>query len=94
MQPDHSFADIAVALTLLSSKTELDLAKTRMIADRIGLSKMGLQVIVDDLVADAVLVREAIEIFKQLAESEPEVRALLARKRTGRWISQMARAAV
>jgi hypothetical protein len=80
-----SFADIAVALTLASGKLQLDLAQTEIIATRIGLSKMGLALVVEGLQRDAKLVEHAIELFKKMAEVEPQVRAVLARKEKRYW---------
>ena len=88
-----SFAEIAVALTLASSKLQLDLTQTKIIAGRIGLSQMGLALVVEGLERDAALVHRAIELFKQMAEVEPQVRALLERKAKRRW-TDFARAAV
>lgn len=84
-EPPATFADIAVALTLASGKLQLDVAQTRIIAERIGLSKMGLAVVVEGLERDAALVLQAIEFFKQMSEVEPQIRAVLARKATRRW---------
>ena|GEM_PF-3830845 len=92
-EPSATFADIAVALTLASGKLQLDLAQTKIIAARVGLSKMGLSLVVDGLERDAVLVEQAIELFKRMSEVEPQVRAVLARKATRRW-TDFARAAV
>ena len=50
-----TFADMAVALTLASGKLKLDLAQTKIIAARVGLSAMGLAVVVDGLERDAQL---------------------------------------
>jgi len=84
---DASFAEIAVALALASSKLRLDITKTKIIAERIGLSKMGYDCIVPGLEYDAALVDQALELFKQLAECEPQVRALLQRKKRRSWFS-------
>lgn len=88
-----SFADIAVALTLASSKLQLDLAQTKIIAGRIGLSQMGLALVIEGLERDAELVGQAIDLFKKMSEVEPQVRAVLERKAKRRWID-FARAAV
>jgi predicted ATP-dependent serine protease len=88
-----TFADIAVALTLASSKLQLDLAQTRIIAGRIGLSQMGLALVVEGLERDAELVRQGIELFKKMSEVEPQVRAVIERKVRRRW-PEFARAAV
>lgn len=92
-EPPASYADIAVALTLASSKLDLDMANYRRIAERIGLSKMGLSTVIDGIERDAMLVRQAVEIFKKLSEAEPEVKSLLARKSSGRWFPRLARTA-
>jgi hypothetical protein len=92
-EPPATFADIAVALTLASGKLQLDLAQTKIIAARVGLSKMGLSLVIDGLERDAELVHQAIELFKKMSVVEPQVRALLARKATRRW-TDFARAAV
>lgn len=92
-EPPATFADIAVALTLASGKLQLDLAQTKVIAGRIGLSTMGLALVVDGLERDAALVDQAIELFKRMSEVEPQVRAVLARKASRRW-TDFARVAV
>ena len=89
-----SFAKIAVALTLASGKLQLDLAQTKIIAERIGLSKMGLELVVDGLERDAALVEQAIELFKQMSEVEPQVRAVLHRNEKRTWVPPLAMAAV
>lgn len=88
-----TYADYAVALTLASSKLQLDLAQTRIIAARIGLSDMGLSLVVDGLERDAALVVATVELLKEMSTCEPEIRALLARKRRGRWLPSLARVA-
>lgn len=88
-----SFAEIAVALTLASGKLQLDLTQTKIIAARIGLSQMGLALVVEGLERDAALVAQAIELFKQMSEVEPQVRAVLERKAKRRW-SDFAKVAV
>jgi hypothetical protein len=88
-----SYADIAVALTLASSKLQLDLAQTRIIAGRIGLSKMGLELVIEGLERDAALVAGAVELLKTMSTCEPEIRALLARKRRGSWLPSFAQVA-
>lgn len=83
------FVDIAVALTLAASKLRLDLMQTEIIAERIGLSKMGLSVALDDLRRDVALVEQAQELFKQMADIEPQVRALIARKTQRSWYPRL-----
>ncbi len=90
---EASFAEIAVALALASSKLRLDLTQTRIIAGRIGLSQMGLSLVIDGIERDAALVDQAVELFKKMADVEPQVRALIERKTRRRW-PHFARAAV
>lgn len=92
LEQNASFAEIAVALTLASGKLQLDLAQTKIIAGRVGLSKMGLAIVVEGLERDAQLVEHAIEIFKKMSEVEPQVRAVLDRKAKWSW-SDFARVA-
>lgn len=92
LEQNASFAEIAVALTLASGKLQLDLAQTKIIAGRVGLSKMGLALVVEGLERDAALVQHAIELFKKMSEVEPQVRAVLDRKAKRRW-SDFARVA-
>jgi hypothetical protein len=92
-EPPGTFADIAVALTLASGKLRLDLTQTKIIAARVGLSTMGLAVVVDGLERDAQLVEQAIDLFKRMSEVEPQVRAVLERKIARRW-TDFARVAV
>lgn len=80
-----SFADMAVALTLASSKLHLDLVKTKIIADRIGLSRMGYELIVPQFEQDLALIDAAMQLLKDLSAIEPEVRAVISRKKKGRW---------
>jgi hypothetical protein len=89
-----SFTDIAVAMHLASSKLQLDLVKTKMIAERIGLSKMGYELLVPGMERDVALVIEGAELLKQMSRVEPEIQALLARKRRGKWGSLLKAAAV
>ncbi|CAN7379651.1 hypothetical protein LJR220_003377 [Bradyrhizobium sp. LjRoot220] len=80
-----TIAEMAVALSLAHSKLQLDLAQTEVIARRIGLSKMGLDLVIEGLQRDVACVEHALEMLKQMVEIEPQVRALIARKKTGRW---------
>lgn len=84
-EEEPSFADIAVALTLAHSDMGHRLFKTKMIAERIGLSKMGYELLVPSIERDLALVAKGAELLKQLAECEVEVRAVIERKRRGRW---------
>lgn len=88
-----SFVDIAVALTLAASKLRLDLSQTEIIAERIGLSKMGLSVALEGLREDLARIEEAQELFKQMADIEPQVRALIDRKQSRRWFPRLAKVA-
>jgi hypothetical protein len=81
MNDNATFADMAVALTLASSKLELDLAKTKMIAERIGLSAMGYSLIVPSIERDVSLVQSAAELLREMCEFEDEVRALIERRK-------------
>ncbi|MBR0693621.1 hypothetical protein [Bradyrhizobium lablabi] len=89
MADQSTFADIAVAMTLASSKLQLDLAKTKIIAERIGLSRMGYELIVPSLERDVALVMEGAELLKQMSEHEAEIRALLERKKRRSWLSAL-----
>lgn len=94
---EPSFADMAVALTLASSKLHLDLVKTKIVADRIGLSKMGYELIVPQFEQDLALIDAAMQLLKDLSSVEAEVRAVVGRKKTSRWslpFSSVTKAAV
>jgi hypothetical protein len=92
-EPSATFADIAVALTLAAGKLQLDLAQTKIIAGRVGLSRMGLSLVVEGLERDAELVQQAIDLFKKMSEVEPQVRAIIARKANRRWLPTFAKVA-
>lgn len=85
MADEPTFAEMAVALSLASSKLGLDLAKTKMIAERIGLSRMGYELIVPQLEEDIARVNAALALLKELSAIEPQVRMMLERKRRGSW---------
>jgi hypothetical protein len=89
-----SIADIAVAVTIAHSDMGHRFFKTKMIAERIGLSRMGYELIVPAIERDVELVAKAVELLKELAEIEPEVRALIARRKRGSWLSLIKKAAV
>lgn len=87
-----TFADIALALTLSAPKLQRDIERLIAVAEHIGLSQMGLEVSIVELKRDAMLVEMSVEIFKKLAEVEPQIRAVLERKVKRRW-SDFARVA-
>lgn len=89
-----SIAKMAVALALAHSKLQLDLAQTEIIARRIGLSDMGLGVVIEDLQRDVEHVGAALELLKSMVEIEPQVRAVIARKQTRRWFPSFPQVAV
>lgn len=78
MPEPSSFADIAVAMQLASSQLQLNMTKTKMIAERIGLSQMGYALIIPSLEMDVARVIEGTELFKRMAGAEAEIRELLA----------------
>ena len=79
-QDEPSFAEMAVALALAHSKLGLDLEKTKMIARRISLSHMGLEVTLSSLQRDINLVASALQLLKDMTDVESEVREIIARK--------------
>jgi hypothetical protein len=83
---EPTFAAMAVALTLAKDKLGLDLGKTKIIADRIGLSAMGWELVVIGLEHDVKLVAAAQQLLKDISDLEPEVRALIARRKRSRQI--------
>lgn len=91
--PAITFADIALALSLSAPKLQRDIERMVAVAEHISLSQMGLEVSIIDLKRDAMLVGMSVEIFKKLAEVEPQVRAVLERRVRRRW-SDFARVAV
>jgi hypothetical protein len=96
-EPDKgpsTIADMAVALSLAHSKLQLDLTQTRIIARRIGLSQMGLELVIEGLEQDVAHVGAAVELLKSMVDIEPQVRAAIARKKNGRWLRAFPRAAV
>ncbi|MCC8945975.1 hypothetical protein H8A97_12920 [Bradyrhizobium sp. Arg62] len=90
---EPTFAEIAVALTLLKIKAGMDVEKTKIIAERIGLSKMGYELIIPDLERDLQLVECAMELFREMAAIEPQIRAAIARKNVGSWLSRFPKVA-
>lgn len=92
-EPPATFADIALALQIAAPKLQRDIGRMIDVAERISLSQMGLEVSIADLKHDFAMVQLAAELFKAMAEVEPQVRAVLARKASRRW-SDFARVAV
>lgn len=92
MQQEPSFAEIAVSLALAMPTLRLAMARTEVIGQRIGISSMGIDVALEALRRDQSNVERALELLKELAEAEPEIRALLARKRNGRWFTRLTKA--
>ncbi|MCC8963734.1 hypothetical protein H8A95_15800 [Bradyrhizobium sp. Pear76] len=92
-QGEPTFAEIAVALTLLKIKAGMDVEKTKLIAERIGLSRMGYELIVPALERDLALVERAMELFQEMSSVEPQIRAVLERKKSGSWLKTIMRTA-
>jgi hypothetical protein len=86
------FDDIAVALALAASKLKLDLDQMELIAARINLSPMGCSIAVSELKKNLDLIVHAHHFFKNNSAAENEVRAMVLRKKSGRW-GMFARAA-
>jgi hypothetical protein len=92
MREIHSpptFADIALALMLASPKLQRDIDRMVQVAERISLSQMGLEVTIADLKRDMELIASAVLLFKEMAEVEPQVRAVLARQASRQWVPQL-----
>jgi hypothetical protein len=92
-KPPPSFDDIAVALALAASKLKLDVEQMEFICARVELSRMGTSIATSELQRNLDLIVAAHHFFKDNAAAEPEVRAMVLRKKTGRW-GMFARAAV
>lgn len=88
-----SFDDIAVALALAASKFRLDVEQMELLTARVGVSPMGSAIAVAELQRNLDLVVHAHHFFKDCAASESEVRAMVLRKKSGRW-AMFARVAV
>lgn len=88
-----TFADIALALKLSAPKLQRDIDRLVQVAERISLSQMGLEVMIADLKRDSDLIAEAVQLFKEMAEVEPQVRAVLARRKMRGWFPSLARVA-
>ncbi len=89
--PEGSFAEIAVALTLWMPEIRTKIIKTKMTAERIGLSRMGYELSIVPLERDAQLVELAAELFREMSEIEPIIMAAIERKRRGHWLPRMVR---
>ena len=88
-----SFDDMAVALALAASKFRLDVEQMELLTARIGVSPMGSAIAIAELQRNLDLVVQAHLFFKENAPAEGEIRALILRKKSGRWAT-FARAAV
>ena len=88
-----TFDAIAVALALAASKLRLDLEQMEFLTARIGLSPMGTALAVQELQRNLDLIVHAHHFFKDNSAVEPEVRAMVLRKKSGRW-GMFARVAV
>src|SRR5579859_7254880 len=84
-----SFDEIAVALKLAATKLRLDLDQMEILAASITLSPMGTSLAVSELKKNLDLVVLAHEFFKDGAAVEPQMRAVLARRKTGRWFPSL-----
>jgi hypothetical protein len=80
-----SFDAIAVALALAASKLRLDVEQMELLAARINLSPMGTSLAISELKRNLDLIVHAHHFFKDNATAEPEVRAMILRKKNGRW---------
>jgi hypothetical protein len=82
---EPSFADMAVSLELAVVKFGFDVARAVVIGENVGLSNMGIDVVVREMERDIKNLQHAKELLKRLAEIEPQVRTLLNRQSSGRW---------
>jgi hypothetical protein len=80
-----SFDDMAVALALAASKFRLDVEQMELLTARVGVSPMGSAIAVAELQRNLDLVVSAHHFFRECAAAESEVRALVLRKKSGRW---------
>ena len=88
-----SFDDIAVALALAAAKLRLDVELMEVLCARVDLSQMGTSIAMSELQRNLDLIVHAHNFFKDNAAAETEMRAMISRKKQGRW-SMFARAAV
>ena len=82
---EPSFAEMAVSLGIAADKLGFDVARLVARAVDFRLSDDAINIAVGELQSDAVNVSAAHQLLKQLADIEPQVRALLARRSTGKW---------
>lgn len=87
-----SFADLAVSASLATQKLRLDLAHTVIVAKRVGVSDMGIDVVEKERQVEIDHLEQIFDLLKQMAEVEPQIRAVLERKVKRRW-SDFARVA-
>lgn len=80
-----SFDDMAVALALAASKFRLDVEQMELLTARVGVSPMGSAIAIAELQRNLDLVVSAHHFFKESAAAEGEVRAVILRKKNGRW---------
>lgn len=92
-KPPPSFDHIAVALALAASKFRLDIEQMELLAARVGVSPMGTSLAISELQRNLDLLVHAHHFFKDNSAVEPEVRAMVLRKKNGRW-AMFSRAAV
>lgn len=79
------FDDIAVALALAASKFKLDLEQMEILTARIGVSPMGAAIATAELQRNLDLIVAAHHFFREGAPAEKELRAMVLRKKAGRW---------
>jgi hypothetical protein len=82
---EPSFDDIAVALSLAATKFKLDLEQMELLAARVGISQMGTSLACSELQRNLDIIAHAHNFFKDGAAAEREVRAVVDRKKRGRW---------
>ena len=87
------FAEIAVAMTVALGKMRLDLAHTMIVARSVGVSNMGLEVVAAERERDIALIEQSLLLFKEMAEIEPQVRALIDRRKRRSWLPSFAKVA-
>jgi hypothetical protein len=92
-QSPPAFNDIAVALALAASKFRLDIEQMELVAARVGVSIMGTSLALTELNRNLDLIVAAHHFFRESASVEREMRAMILRKKNGRW-GMFARAAV
>lgn len=81
MSESSTFADIAVAISLIAQRSRLDLSHTLIVARRLGVSEMGIEIVAKERGDQIKLVEDGLQLWKQMIEIEREIRELIERRK-------------